>query len=89
MKTDANCIFCEIVAGQIPCFKLLEDDDTLAFMDIYPASDGHCAIGFGQSAADRAVLAKGAAGSDRNAIALRRWCDPCHVAIAEGVQPGQ
>ena len=58
MKTDANCIFCEIVAGQIPCFKLLEDDDTLAFIDIYPASDGHCAIGFGQSAADRAVLAK-------------------------------
>lgn len=89
MKTDANCIFCEIVAGQIPCFNLLEDDDRLAFMDIYPASDGHCAIGFGQSAADRAVLAKGAAGSDRNAIALRRWCDPCHVATAEGVQPGQ
>jgi histidine triad (HIT) family protein len=33
MKTDPNCIFCKIVAGQIPCFKLLEDDDTLAFMD--------------------------------------------------------
>ena len=44
MKTDANCIFCEIVAGQIPCFKLLEDDDTLAFMDIYPANDGHCLV---------------------------------------------
>ena len=24
--TDANCIFCKIVAGQIPSFKLLEDD---------------------------------------------------------------
>ena len=44
MKTDANCIFCEIVAGQIPCFKLLEDDDTLALMDIYPANDGHCLV---------------------------------------------
>ena len=44
MKTDANCIFCKIVAGQIPCFKLLEDDDTLAFMDIYPANDGHCLV---------------------------------------------
>ena len=28
--TDGNCIFCKIVAGQIPCFKLLEDDNTIA-----------------------------------------------------------
>ncbi|MBL6615149.1 MAG: histidine triad nucleotide-binding protein, partial [Reyranella sp.] len=34
--TDANCIFCKIVAGQIPSFKLLEDDKTIAFMDINP-----------------------------------------------------
>ena len=44
MKTDANCIFCKIVAGQMPCFKLLEDDATLAIMDIYPASDGHLLV---------------------------------------------
>jgi histidine triad (HIT) family protein len=44
MKTDPDCIFCQIIAGQMPCFKLLEDDDTLAFMDIYPASDGHCLV---------------------------------------------
>jgi histidine triad (HIT) family protein len=44
MKTDANCIFCKIVAGQMPCFKLLEDDNTLAIMDIYPANDGHCLV---------------------------------------------
>jgi histidine triad (HIT) family protein len=44
MKTDANCIFCKIVAGQMPCFKLLEDDSTLAIMDIYPANDGHCLV---------------------------------------------
>jgi histidine triad (HIT) family protein len=44
MKTDANCIFCKIVAGQMPCFKLLEDDRTLAIMDIYPANDGHCLV---------------------------------------------
>jgi hypothetical protein len=44
MKTDHDCIFCKIVAGQMPCFKLLEDDDTLAFMDIYPANDGHCLV---------------------------------------------
>ena len=44
MKTDPNCIFCKIVVGQMPCSKLLEDDDTLAFMDIYPANDGHCLV---------------------------------------------
>jgi histidine triad (HIT) family protein len=44
METDADCIFCRIVAGQMPCFKLLEDDVTLAIMDIYPANDGHCLV---------------------------------------------
>jgi histidine triad (HIT) family protein len=44
VKTDANCVFCKIVAGQIPCFKLLEDDATVAFMDINPAHDGHCLV---------------------------------------------
>ena len=36
--TDPNCTFCKIVAGQIPCFKLLEDQETIAFMDIAPAA---------------------------------------------------
>ncbi len=39
--TDASCIFCKIVAGQIPCFKLLEDEATIAFMDINPVNPGH------------------------------------------------
>jgi histidine triad (HIT) family protein len=39
--TDGSCIFCKIVAGQIPCFKLLEDDMTIAFMDINPVNPGH------------------------------------------------
>ncbi len=41
MRTDPNCIFCKIVAGQIPCFKLWDDAATLAFMDINPANPGH------------------------------------------------
>lgn len=44
MNTDPNCVFCRIVAGQIPSFKLLEDAATLAFMDINPANDGHCLV---------------------------------------------
>mgnify|MGYP003333555171 FL=1 len=44
MRTDANCIFCKIVSGEIPCFKLYEDDLTLAFMDINPANEGHALV---------------------------------------------
>jgi histidine triad (HIT) family protein len=39
--TDAACVFCKIVAGQLPSFKLLEDDTTIAFMDINPVNPGH------------------------------------------------
>ncbi|NIM29397.1 MAG: HIT domain-containing protein [Gammaproteobacteria bacterium] len=39
-----DCIFCKIIAGEIPCFKLHEDDETLAFMDINPANEGHALV---------------------------------------------
>jgi histidine triad (HIT) family protein len=41
LPTDESCIFCKIVAGQFPCFKLLEDETTIAFMDINPVNPGH------------------------------------------------
>ena len=41
MRTDPDCVFCKIVTGEVPCFKLFEDDETLAFMDINPANPGH------------------------------------------------
>lgn len=44
MRTGEDCIFCKIVAGEIPCFKLYEDDDTLSFMDINPANEGHALV---------------------------------------------
>ncbi len=42
--TDANCIFCKIVAGLIPCHKLLETADTLSFLDVGPLSRGHALV---------------------------------------------
>ncbi len=39
-----DCIFCKIIAGQIPCHKLYEDDTVLAFLDIGPLSRGHCLV---------------------------------------------
>jgi histidine triad (HIT) family protein len=40
----ANCIFCKIVKGEIPCFKILEDDRVLSFADVNPINAGHTLI---------------------------------------------
>ncbi|GJC87347.1 hit family protein 1 [Colletotrichum liriopes] len=40
----ASCIFCKIIKGEIPCFKLFESDKTLAFLDINPLSRGHAPV---------------------------------------------
>lgn len=37
----SDCIFCKIAAGEIPCRKVYEDDDVLAFHDIHPAAPVH------------------------------------------------
>jgi len=42
--TDANCIFCKIVRGEIPAKKLHEDDDVLAFHDARPQAPVHFLI---------------------------------------------
>lgn len=39
-----SCIFCKIVKGEIPSFKIYEDDDFIAFLDINPKSPGHTQI---------------------------------------------
>lgn len=41
---DPDNIFTKIIAGEIPCHKIYEDEDTLAFMDVMPQSDGHCLV---------------------------------------------
>ncbi len=42
--TDPNCIFCKIVAGQIPSKKVYEDEEMLAFHDIAPWAPVHVLI---------------------------------------------
>ena len=39
-----ECIFCKMIAGQIPVTKIYEDEVVLAFLDIGPLSDGHTLI---------------------------------------------
>lgn len=36
-----ECIFCRIIAGQVPCKKVYEDDEVLAFYDIHPFARVH------------------------------------------------
>ena len=39
-----NCIFCKIINGEIPCYKVYEDEIVLAFLDISQASKGHTLV---------------------------------------------
>lgn len=40
----ADCIFCKIIRGEIPCAKVYETDDVLAFLDIAPVNKGHTLV---------------------------------------------
>ena len=44
MTRDPDCIFCKIVAGEVPCHKVYETDTVLAFLDILPTSRGHTLV---------------------------------------------
>ncbi|MFH1838344.1 MAG: HIT family protein [Candidatus Kuenenbacteria bacterium] len=40
----SNCIFCKIINKKIPCYKIYEDKDVLAFLDIAPVNYGHTLV---------------------------------------------
>jgi histidine triad (HIT) family protein len=42
--SDPDCIFCKIVAGELPAQIVAEDEHTIAFMDINPATRGHLLV---------------------------------------------
>ncbi|MBQ7307587.1 MAG: HIT family protein [Clostridia bacterium] len=39
-----NCVFCKIIKGEIPSYKIYEDENTLAFLDISKDIDGHTLV---------------------------------------------
>ena len=39
-----DCIFCQIISGDIPSYKVYEDDDFFAFLDIRPLNPGHTLV---------------------------------------------
>jgi len=96
MSHDPNCIFCKIVSGDIPCFKLCEDDEILAFMDINPFQSGHCLVIPKQHFADiyaisDAAIGAAAAVAARLARAVRAVVEPdgLNIIQANGPAAGQ
>lgn len=93
MATDPNCIFCKIVAGTIPCFKLHEDAHTLAFLDINPANPGHCLVipknhAPNLVASDDADLAHVMASVRRVAAAVEKTLQPYGMNLLQANGPG-
>ena len=39
-----SSIFSQIISGKIPCYKIAEDDNNIAFLDIFPISEGHILV---------------------------------------------
>ena len=78
----SDCLFCKIVAGEIPSKKVYEDDDIYVFLDIFPANPGHSLVIPKQHVADifessSEIYAKVASGAKKVADLLsnRLGCD--------------
>lgn len=96
MSYDSDNIFARILRGEIPCHRVYEDADTLAFMDIMPQVDGHTLVIPKAAVADifgapPATLAATIQTTQRIAAAVRRAFNPPGVMIAQlnGAAAGQ
>jgi len=56
MAADPDCIFCKVVAGEIPATRVAEDERAIAFMDISPATRGHTLVIPREHATDLTVV---------------------------------
>ena len=87
-----DCIFCKIVKGEAPCFKIYEDELTLAFLDIFPATAGHILIITKEHfsdifEADPAALAQVAANSVKMAKAIEDVIGPDGLGVYQLNRP--
>ena len=94
MKND--CVFCAIAAGEIPSFKVYEDDQVLAYLDINPFSKGHTLVipkahSTGLLDTDDQVLADVVAKVKRIAAHVTRvlGCDGFNILQNNGEAAGQ
>ena len=94
---DPQNIFAQIIRGEAPCYKLYEDDEVLAFLDLFPQSYGHSLVIPKRAAArnileiDEANLAKVMAVVQKLTRALVEELEPAGVQVAQfnGAPAGQ
>jgi histidine triad (HIT) family protein len=87
-KSMEDCVFCKIVAGDLPCVKIYEDERVLAFADINPIAQGHTLLIpkthaeniWEISAEDISAVARAAR---KVAAAIRKALDPIGVAALQ------
>jgi histidine triad (HIT) family protein len=91
-----DCLFCKIVAGQIPSTRVFEDEHTLAFMDLGQVNPGHVLVAVKKHAAnlfelDEAQAAAVARASARIARAIKGAFEPEGLSVyqANGKAAGQ
>ena len=77
----SDCVFCRIVAGQIPSTKVHEDEHTLAFMDLGQVNPGHVLVAVKKHAANLFEL------DDTQAAAVARSCTRVAKAIRDAFAP--
>lgn len=86
---DPSNIFAKILSGDIPSVKVWEDDDVLAFMDVFPQSEGHVLLISKTSTAQNLlevepeVLAKLTAAVQRTARAVTKAVNPEGFSIMQ------
>ena len=82
--SDPDCIFCKILAGEIPARIVDEDERTIAFMDIAPATRGHALVIPRAHASD--LLSVGAVDLTAVALAAQRLAARARESLgADGV----
>jgi len=96
MGADPQCLFCKIIAGEIPSTQVLKTDVVVAFLDINPVSPGHLLVvptehseRLGETGPD--VLAAVAREIPRlTAAVLKATGAPaCNMIVNDGVEAGQ
>ena len=90
---DADCIFCKIIRGEIPSFKIFEDDEILAFMDVNPIATGHALVipkfhskDIHETPAEWVGITF--AGAKRIAEAVEKTLEPAGINIVQANGPG-
>jgi histidine triad (HIT) family protein len=94
--STGDCVFCKMVAGDIPVTKVYEDDISLAFLDIRPVSDGHTLVipkrHFGRlhdCPAEQLAQVASCLGRIANAVSRAVKCDAYNLLCNNGRAAGQ